>query len=413
MKTRSNQRSDSMLAEIEPLPIEKPRILWLANYPLLENHKGHTAGWMTSLANAIRTDVKLTIVSWNSNIEEDTTTQRNGITYIYLKAPRGSIDLLTGCRLKIHQLTHYLRQHQHEFDLIHIHGSENQFLAACAPFDLPKVLSVQGIISEYYKVIPEAFSYRRAYWLLAGYYERRYARPLSHFMCRTHWDTHWVRQLNPQATIHQVWEMIRPEFFSVTDDFSENTNLLYVGGLQTIKGFNELLLALDLVKAKLPATRLIVLGEKPTDLQPVERSIKKLRLRHISIHDLDFRGMQAVEGLLNAYRDSFCLVHPSYIDNSPNSVCEAQLAGLPVIASNVGGVSSLIEHNQTGLLTTLAPETIATQIIRLKTEKGLAQTIARQGREIAHYRHDPARIKQDVLNTYQLISRFHQPVHTP
>ena len=47
---------------------------------------------------------------------------------------------------------------------------------------------------------------------------------------------------------------------------------------------------------------------------------------------------------------SAVLIHPSHIDNSPNSVAEAMASGLPVIASNVGGIPSMIENGVTGLL---------------------------------------------------------------
>lgn len=408
MITAPVRPSGSYGVETDGQPAAKTRVLWLANYPLLENHTGHPAGWMAALATAIRSDVTLTIVTWKPAIAADIVIRRDGITHVYLKSPRGGVDLLTGCLLKINQLRNYLDQHSDEFDLIHIHGSENQYLAACASLDIPKVLSVQGIMTECYKVIPETFSYRRFYWLLASYYERRHCRNLSHFMCRTHWDTAWVSRLNPQATVHQVWEMIRSDFFAVNDDFSGQTNLLYVGGLQSMKGFDELLLALDLVKVTHPSTKLIILGTRPTDFGPVERLIQKLRLRHVSMADLDFRGMQDADGLIKAYRESFCLVHPSYIDNSPNSVCEAQIAGLPVVASNVGGVPSLIEHDLTGLLTTLDPADIAHQILRLKSVAGLAVTISRQSRSMARERHDPDRIKEDVLNTYRAVRIDHQ-----
>ena len=43
-------------------------------------------------------------------------------------------------------------------------------------------------------------------------------------------------------------------------------------------------------------------------------------------------------------------IHCSYVDNSPNSVCEAQMLSLPIIACNVGGVSSIVKDNMTGTL---------------------------------------------------------------
>ena len=43
-------------------------------------------------------------------------------------------------------------------------------------------------------------------------------------------------------------------------------------------------------------------------------------------------------------------VHPSYIDNSPNSVCEAQILGCTCISTDVGGTSSIVEEGKTGFL---------------------------------------------------------------
>ena len=50
------------------------------------------------------------------------------------------------------------------------------------------------------------------------------------------------------------------------------------------------------------------------------------------------------------YLKSHIFISPSSIENSPNSVAEAQILGVPVIASYVGGVTSTISHKKTGFL---------------------------------------------------------------
>ena len=43
-------------------------------------------------------------------------------------------------------------------------------------------------------------------------------------------------------------------------------------------------------------------------------------------------------------------VSASHIENSPNSVAEAQLIGMPCIATGVGGTATYIEHNISGII---------------------------------------------------------------
>jgi len=94
-------------------------------------------------------------------------------------------------------------------------------------------------------------------------------------------------------------------------------------------------------------------------------------------------------------------VHPSYIDNSPNSVCEAQLLGAAVVATSVGGVPSLIDDGQTGFLVHSGrPDEIAERIVALYRNKALLRKVGRQGREVAMKRHDRAKIVSDLMDVY-------------
>ncbi len=353
------------------------------------------------LANGLVSGYKLalTIMSYSSGIEEDEVFSVNGINYIYLKVPDDKWDLLTAYNLRIYRLRTYLSTIEQTFDLVHIHGSEQQYQVIGANLAIPKVLSVQGIITEYYKILPAKPDYRHISWLVAGYYERKYLKSVRHFICRTHWDQHHTLRLQPKAVIHHNWEPIRPEFFEpVSVNAVTAQTLLFVGGTNRIKGIREALVAYDSLCRIMPL-RFCVAGSG--DKAEIMRLVESLQLSRIQPEDVEHKGFLNGVKLREAYQEAFCLIHPSYIDNSPNSVCEAQVAGLPVVASDVGGVSSLIVHEQTGLLTTLQPHSIAEAVKTLWDNPALHQAIAVNARRVAQSRHDKRQILDKTIAIYR------------
>ncbi len=115
-------------------------------------------------------------------------------------------------------------------------------------------------------------------------------------------------------------------------------------------------------------------------------------------------GVLSQEKLQKELIVSSFYVHPSYIDNSPNSVCEAQILGLPVIATNVGGVRSLVSDHETGFLVPANdPLMIASLIMKYWRNKDILQKISRSGSKIANIRHDPVKLKRDLLAIYNQI----------
>ncbi|OGX90307.1 glycosyltransferase [Hymenobacter coccineus] len=181
---------------------------------------------------------------------------------------------------------------------------------------------------------------------------------------------------------------------------------LFVGGNQSIKGFKEMLRAYDLIRQQADLKLVIVGRLSPADVAAVAQ---RYGLAHLGPVDVECRPFQDAAGLAGLMRESFCLLHPSYIDNSPNSVCEAQLVGLPVVASGVGGVGSLITEGETGLLCTLAPGSLARQVLRLCHDAALHGRIARQAQAVARERHDPNVIVQRTLAAYQAVCQSAGP----
>jgi glycosyltransferase involved in cell wall biosynthesis len=75
--------------------------------------------------------------------------------------------------------------------------------------------------------------------------------------------------------------------------------------------------------------------------------------------------------------DADVFVLPSRSEAFPNAVLEAMAAGLPVVASGVGGIRELIVHGQTGLLVPPdRPEALAQQICRILEDGALAHRLS-------------------------------------
>jgi glycosyltransferase involved in cell wall biosynthesis len=344
--------------------------------------------------------VTLSVLHWTHRIGNDIEEfERDGIHFIYLKVPPVRADILTLYQRRIALVKAYLKRQYHRYDLLHLHGSELQVPAMTARLPVPQLLSVQGLVSQYPPFVPKSERWLKALWTLSGYYERRYLSAVQQFICRTHWDQALVRQLSPGCTIHHNWEVIRPAFFRpLVALVPSRVQVVFLGGTQVMKGFREVLAAVDLLRQQLDVT-LIIAGQASLEL--VQAAVQTAGLRYLGPAAIECRGLLPAEELAQLFSESLCLLHPSYVDNSPNSVCEAQVAGLPVVASDVGGLRSLIEDEVTGLLCTLEPANIARQALRLHHDPAFRQRLAVQAAAVARQRHDPTVIVARTLAIYE------------
>lgn len=380
------------------------KVLWLAPIPFIDDKDSHPAPWVMTLAKQLReSGIDLTILNYNSQLESEIVKKDyQDVHLIYVKTLKRKLDIVTLYQLRVSKMRNYLTSIIHEYDLLHIHGSEHQYEAMALKLDIPKVISIQGIITEYIKILPKLENTKIFIeWQLAAMYEKKYLPYYKFFSCRTHWDISYVNKISPNAKIYTIWEMIRPQFFQ--DHFASNSKkILFMGGKNPIKGLKELLKAFDdALQSK--GLKLIVLGN--CKCQDIKTIALKNRLTRINLNNIECRGMQDAEGMIKAYEESFCLVHPTYIDNSPNSVCEAQLSGLPVIASDVGGVASLIEDAETGLLIDGSSQSIVDTVLRLLNEDDLRNKLSIQSRRIARHRHDAGAILKDTIAMYNEMIR--------
>ncbi|HEX8523947.1 MAG TPA: glycosyltransferase [Tepidisphaeraceae bacterium] len=116
-----------------------------------------------------------------------------------------------------------------------------------------------------------------------------------------------------------------------------------IGRLNEIKRQDVLLKAFATVRATIPGAHLLLVGDGPLK-SDLESLAQQLNIKH-HIH---FAGYQSNTAPYMQAMNLFTLTSRS--EGMPQSILEACVAGIPVIASNVGGIPEVIRHNQTGLL---------------------------------------------------------------
>lgn len=292
-----------------------------------------------------------------------------------------------------------------EPDMVHIHGSESMVSYELTKLDLnvPVFLTLQGIISNYWKdeyaglglqdllfnislrdilrfssIILDRQKTKRKSNL-----EKKLLENITYVGGRTTWDKVSSLALNPKLKYLYSPEMIRQEFYDTNcwDIHKVKKYRIFMHqGFKPIKGLHILLEAISILKPKYPGIELYMSGTnimknstlKDRLLQPgyvkyLFKKIKQYRLEDC-IH---FTGVLDANQIIKELKKSHVMVIPSSIENSPNSLVEAQLVGIPCIASYVGGVPEMITHSEDGFLYTFnEPLLLAEYLSRLfKSDK--------------------------------------------
>jgi hypothetical protein len=87
-----------------------------------------------------------------------------------------------------------------------------------------------------------------------------------------------------------------------------------------------------------------------------------------------------------------------------SAVLLAMSAGVPVIASNVGGLREIVIHERTGLLTENAPEAIAAAVRRLMADRAFAQALAARARSSVQEKFSLERMVRETARVYEAVA---------
>ena len=171
-------------------------------------------------------------------------------------------------------------------------------------------------------------------------------------------------------------------------------------GEALFKGFETLCQTLYILKKMGIDIEWRVVGISKTGLlnRVVKRKLKEL----YPDKALVLLGNLMEEDLVEKMLEADIYVMPSHIENSPNSLCEAMILGMPCITTMAGGSSSLLKDKEEGLLIQDGdPWSMAGAILELIHDPVKTEAYGLKARKKALHRHNPGQIVDDLLNIYK------------
>jgi len=379
------------------------RVLWVCNImlPRVAEHfhmeTSSREGWLTGLSEQLLTrsegkavTLGVCFPTLNENI---------------LKEGKGVINLEDGRTLTayaiqedVHHAEKYDSKLESRFaeiiddfqpDLIHCFGTEfPHTLAVTKAFNNPDhtLIGLQGLCTviarEYPADIPRKVWYHKTFrdrvknddlisqrdkYVQRGRNEILAVKHTHHVTGRTIWDRCYAQEWNEQAEYHVLNETLRETFYQDEWNYDEcEKGAIFVSqGDYPLKGLHYVLMAMPDIIQKHPNAKLYVAGnsiikgslksgfegiKERLKLESYGKYILDLLRRNDLLKRVEFVGPQDADGMKKLYLKANVFVCSSALENSPNSLGEAMLLGVPCVSSKVGGVPSLFKDRIDGLL---------------------------------------------------------------
>lgn len=401
------------------------KVLWFSVTPSMYSPRsnGHNGGgWIASLEQIVRQMDEVQLgVAFNYG-SSDFMTVVDGVTYYPMPTERTGLLKSLFCGSGVaSKLEHWLRiVEDFKPDIIQIFGSENEFGLMIPHVNVPVVIHMQGCmppcenasmpvgLSRWDFLTVPGLTLRERWmgWRTAPAFKATAEREIQviqscrYFMGRTAWDRNLVSMFNPAAKYYHCEEALRDSFLQTKKRWQyqdcKKVSIISVISRPWYKGQDLILKTAALLKRFANIDfEWNVYGVPHMRFFENKYSIKAADV------NVNVRGTASKEQLVEALCDASCYVHTSYIDNSPNSLCEAQMLGLPVLATHVGGISSLVKDGETGILYPAnAPYDLASAIVQLSQDKSACERMSQQERQSAAARHNPEAIRETLHSIY-------------
>ena len=412
------------------------QILWFTGVqlPAVTGEALNRAGWQEGLRKALfqfHPEIKLAIASFGSEPYEPYTEENTTYYNIFRQPPPESRwqrmadnwkhrsfdeEELRNC-LEIVELV--------QPDLIFIFGTENPFGLLANRLPVPVVISIQAVLNglverifnglTFYELLREFFS--KDTLIGEGLFHRRwqleklskmeqiiYSRS-NVFAGRTDWDKNWLSRLNRKAVYYHIDRILADDYYGASWDikktkknliFTTSSNAPFKGGITLVRALVEL------KKRGRKEVYLRIAGIHPFSI--VGRNITRLKKKYKLHNQITILDRVHPSEIISEMQMASIFVLPSHMDNSPNSLAEAMLIGMPCIASNVGGIPSMLQDGEDGLLYPHDDiNSLADKLELMLDDPDYAVTLGSHARKKAVERHNPEKIANNTVAMYQQV----------
>lgn len=417
------------------------KILWLVNTSLPEvsvlmgEEPSPYGGWLINASEDLskKANVELSIAFPKKNINSYRLIKGENINYYPFKPIK---DYNIGKINKNEIFKEIIKKVRP--NIVHIYGTEMPHTLSMMNIlekqQTKSVISIQGLLSKYSKHIFANLPFKVVYGFAFGDIIKKYnvwgrkklfekrgeneiksLKKTDNIIGRTTWDKSCALQINSEAKYHHCNETLRKEFYETEWDIDncERHSIFLSQASSPRKGLHYVLKALKIVNDNYPDVKLYVAGENIIKSKTFKdkifmtyysKYIKNLIKNYNLQNNIIFTGPLNAEEMVKMYLKSHISICPSSIENSPNSLGEAMILGVPTVASYVGGIPDMLEDKEDGFLYQAdAPYMLAYYIKQIFSDDDLATEISGSARKKALKTHNRDKNTKKLLEIYNEI----------
>lgn len=279
-------------------------------------------------------------------------------------------------------------------DVVHAQGVERESGLVAALSRRPSLLTMHGNFRAIAKSLNSKFP---DYYWINSRMESFIVPRVDGVLCISNYTREQVKPLNPNT-----WLLPNPSVASYfqTTPKPVNGRIVCLGTIDARK--NQLLLieACDRLIARGIDFHVQFWGPIPSQRPYSNRFLEMIGQRPWA----SYEGNADIADIPRIIGSARVLVLPSLEDNCPMVVIEAMSLGVPVVATNVGGIPDLVSHGENGLLFDSNDlHELADAIYTVLSDETVAERLSRNGREIAMRRFHPDAVAAEHTRIYQQI----------